>query len=1518
MFDVVGKVIKGYELISEIGAGGFGAVYRAYQPSVGREVAVKIILPQYANNADFIRRFEAEAQLVARLEHLHIVPLYDYWREPGGAYLVMRYLRGGNARRQLIENGAMDLATTTRLLEQMASALAIAHRNRIIHRDLKPDNILLDENGNFFLADFGIAKDMSSGDVNKTGPIIGSPAYFSPEQIRGLEVKPQTDIYTLGIMLFELLTGQHPFEGTNAQGLVYKHLIEPLPSIRSLRPDLPSGIDLVIQKATAKEPADRYTDTLSMYAAFKQATGYTRTTLTPNDETTIIIRREETRTTPTMGFRLPDPPNPYKGLRAFLEADASDFFGRDVLVKSLLQRLENTRFLAVIGPSGGGKSSVVRAGLLPALRRGAIAGSRNWFYVEMHPGDAPLIELEAALLRVAVNPPDSLMSQLAENERGLLRALKRTLPEDGSELLLLVDQFEELFTLVDEDETRTHFINNLLTAIQDPRSRVRVIITLRADFYDRPLLYPEFGELIRESTAVVLPLSKADLERAILGPAERVGLVIEPQLVSAIIQDVAGTGALPLMQYALTELYERRDGRILTFDAYREIGGVTGALARRAEELYLELWEPTKIIAQQIFLRLVNLGEGSEDTRRRVMRTELMGLNPSDVPDAVEYVLDQFGKYRLLTFDHDPVTREPTIEVAHEALIREWSRLRGWLENSRDDLRTQRRLAAAANEWLSIGQDISYLAHGTQLTNFREWATVTRVTLSDLEREYMRQSIRKDEADQLVERQRQEREAMLEQRSMRRLQAFVLLAAVAAVLGVGLSIFAFGQRNAAQNNADIAATAVYLADSSRVAAERTAAEAQSLALAASAQQALTNNNSDLALALALEANTLENPPPQAQRVLAETAYAPGTQRIFSGHTNFVLSVDYSPDGQQIASASADGTIRLWDVASGALVHRLSGHSAAVNEVHFSADGTRLISASADGSLRLWDVASGEFLLAARTLDNIAVLSAIFSPTGDAVLASTADGTIYAWDLSSTSLTDGLSGHDAPVYDLAFSPRGRTFISASADGTMRLWNTADGNEIRRFLPPVIASLAEAPRLLTVTFDPNGLSAFSGAADGSIREWDTRFGQEVRQFFGHTGAVTYLKVSADGQYLLSVSEDGTLRVWDVVTSEERLRLRGHSASINSVAISPDGRTAVTGSNDNTLRLWDLQSGAELNRLSDVSQQWVLVDVAPNSLSALSGSRTGRIELWDLSNVNNTRPFWQSDGTVDGITTPNDDPITALDISPDERLAVSGTRSGKVILWWMNDGTVLQQISGITGGVNAATFTEDSGGVLIAVAPQTLIFYEVNSGRTRYTVNVDAGTISVLRVVPGQARILAGLNTGELLMLDLDTGAVLYRVGEHDDSITDIEISTDGTRALTGSRDQSVRLWDITQTDPNATALMRLEGQGTAVLGVSLDWENQRAIASGADGTLLVWDLAIQRTVQQFSSHSSAVSDVAFVQGRRQAISASLDGTIRRWQTLSLPQLTEWVRANRFVQPFTCQQREQYRILPLCEGS
>jgi len=738
-----GLSVRGYEIRDRLGERGSGVLYRAFQPSVGREVAIKVIRPELADDPVFIQRFEAEAQLVARLEHPHIVPLYDYWREPGAAYLVMRYMRGGTLRDRLAEGPLVDEALG-RMVDQVGAALEAAHLAGVTHGDVAASNVLVDEAGNFYLADFEIAT------MELVGAASGGPRATIPERA------PVADVADLAVTVAQAATGR----------------TDP---ISDLLVGMDPALAAVLADATSADGSPGYVDA----GALRQALA-------------TVLRTDERERTPVIDE------NPYKGLRSFEPSDARDFFGRDRFVERIVARLGRAgvqgRIVAVVGPSGSGKSSVVKAGLLPALRDGAAPGSAHWFAVEMTPGAHPFEALESALRTVAVNPPASLL-ELLLGERGINRAVDRVLPADNAPLLVVVDQFEELFTHSPPDTT-ARFLDALVEAVHSDRSRVKFVLTLRADFYDRPLRHRGMGELLRIGTEVLTPMSPDELERAVSGPAERVGARVEPALVGELVAAVVDRPvALPLLQYTLTEVFDRRLGDTLTVSAYRELGGISGALVDRAEALYADLAAEEQRSAQQVFLRMVTLGEGSGDTRRRVLLSELTAM--TDVGPFASRVVDTFGRHRLLAFDRDPVTREPTVEISHEALLTTWARLRRWIDDARSDIRAERALAEAAREWVQNGRDPEFVLGTGRLARYSGWRESPPLGLTAEERDLLAAS---EEAD-LRRREAQIRQERRDVQLRRRSVFLVGLAAVTAVV-VALGAVAVVQKDRASDLAD--------------------------------------------------------------------------------------------------------------------------------------------------------------------------------------------------------------------------------------------------------------------------------------------------------------------------------------------------------------------------------------------------------------------------------------------------------------------------------------------------------------------------------------------------------------------------------------------------------------------------------------------------------------------------------------------------------------------------------------------
>ncbi len=482
--------------------------------------------------------------------------------------------------------------------------------------------------------------------------------------------------------------------------------------------------------------------------------------------------------------------NPFKGLRSFYEDDSSDFFGRDRLVAGVVRRIEQgDRLIALMGPSGSGKSSVVRAGLIPALRKGAIKGSEGWPIAQMVPGARPFAELEVALLRSSLDVPDSLAGQLADGDDGMLRAALRVLPREDSRLLLVIDQFEELFTLLEDEHERARFISNLLTVMDDPHGRVTVVLTLRADFYDRPLAYPEFAERLGDGVVNVAALTPDELEDAAQKPSESAGVTLAPALLASLLTDVVGQpGALPLFQYTLTELFDRRVDDTLTLEIYRSMDGLKGALTRRADDLFIGLDSGQQVAAKQLFLRLVTIADGNEWGRRRVPASEIVSLDVDLV--AAQGVIELFTGHRLLTVDRDFVTGSPTVEVAHEALLTEWGRLRGWIEESREDVKRHAALTAAMNEWIESGRHVDFLLTGSRLGGYEQWAATATMQFTVDQTLYLDAAVEMRDQVRAAEQQRVALEARTAQTARHRLWGLAMAVALLAVVGVGLLVVA--------------------------------------------------------------------------------------------------------------------------------------------------------------------------------------------------------------------------------------------------------------------------------------------------------------------------------------------------------------------------------------------------------------------------------------------------------------------------------------------------------------------------------------------------------------------------------------------------------------------------------------------------------------------------------------------------------------------------------------------------------
>lgn len=1524
------RVVRGYELRERIGAGGFGEVYRAYQASVGREVAVKVILPQHANQPDFIRRFEVEAQLIARLESPHIVPLYDYWRDPDGAYLVMRWLP--NNLTEAIKRGPWSPVAVARLLDQLAAALTIAHRDHIIHRDIKPDNILLDEDENVYLADFGIAKDVSINDSSESGELAGSFAYLSPEQIQSQPVTPRTDIYSLGYVLFEVLTGEKPFKNaTTPVEYIQHHLTTPLPTISTQHKHIPAALDEVLQTATTKDPNQRYANVQRFAAAFRAALPSTqpriqgqplvdpltereldvlrlivdgltneqiaeRLFLSPStvkwyikqiyskldvhSRHQAIDRARQLRLTElpfgvmtTEGSRsepatvlgkpieinlLSEPVNPYKGLRAFQEADRDDFFGRAVLVEQLLNRLSDqgdaTRFLAVVGPSGSGKSSLVKAGLLPALRSGALTGSPQPFIAEMLPGTHPFEELEAALLRVAVSPLPSLIEQLREDRRGLVRAAKRVLPSDPStELILVIDQFEELFTLVDDEDARVHFIDNLLSAATDPRGRMRIILTLRADFYDRPLLYPRLAELVRSQTELVLPLSARELEQAIVGPAERVGVQLEDGLVSTIINDVgAQPGTLPLLQFALTELFEQREGRVLTMDAYKANGGVAGALARRADELFNSLDTDGQRAAKQLFLRLVTLGEGTEDTRRRVLQAELKALTSN--ADVMEDIINAFSQYRLLTLDRDPVTRGPTVEVAHEALISQWERLQAWVAESREDIRLQRSLAQAASEWQQSNQDNSYLLSGARLAQFEAWAAYTDLALTVQERAFLDASIGEHARLVAQEQARQARERHLERRSRRVLRLLVVVLMLATLGAFGLTGIALSERAKSEENFN-------------------RAEQQRLYL--QANEALDNGASgNVGLTLALRSLDYGYTA-GADAALMRSSRQGMILRDLTGHQFEVYWVSYSPDGSIIATSS-EGGIRLYDAATGEEL-QLFPQNQIVQNVVFSPDGRILATADGrmEGIIRLWDMETREEI---RSFSLGSYISySYFSPDGTQLISQT-DGVIFVSDVATGEILErypnALDDEHELVGLIYDQSGGIRFAISDAENRVYLADPETGDESctlmeaspsrwRMFWWSEIYPVAviansqnvayawdidtcsmlstfegHSSRIYATDYDPNKQFIVTGDESGQAIQWELHTGRELARYITNNAILT-LDISPDGAHLI-MPRWNIVSVWDLTfPNEPRQIVTDHYNSTYFPRFSPDGKRLYVGG-PGTYTAWSLETDSPL---ITYEQPINTIDVSPDGRYLAASIDINQVTdftiyLLDADTGEVIREF-------EGHT----DSVNFMSFSRDGTRLVSGSYDMTARTWDVVTGQPLVTLVGHDGLVSGVTFSPDGKMIMTTSSDSTIRLWDAETGEELRVLAQDV-TAPYAEFSPDGTLVALSDSNGFPRIMDVASGKEIHKLVGHTDYVWTAKFSPDGTLLVTSSWDGTARIWDV--KSGNLVRALDVDN-ANALFWAEFSPDGQYVVTgSELDDRVYLWQVDLDTVIAAFCAH------------------------------------------------------------------
>ena len=1330
-----GGAIRGYELRERIGRGAFATVYRGYQPSIGREVAIKIVKPELANHPAFIRRFESEARFVASLEHPHIVSVYDYWRDADGAHIVGPYLAGRSLADETF--ATMSMTEAMKIASQVGSALSYAHRQGVLHRDVKPSNILLDTDGNAYLADFGIAARAVEA---ATGIQSKSVGYRAPEDREGGAVDVRSDLYGLAAVVARLLG---------------------IPPQRLDLGALDGRLRDVLARGLAHDPEDRYDsvdDFLKHLLVPAGGTGDARTQTTSR--------------------------NPYKGLAPFTQHDALDFFGRSDEITRLVDLVSKNRLSAVIGPSGSGKSSLTLAGLLPTLAAGAVPGSETWISLRAVPGGYPFDELAIALSALSNEPLSILATELASPDgRGLLRIAKRIGHELEGDLFIVIDQFEELFTLVAEDGVRNAFATAIVTAATDPLSRVRIVLTLRADFFHQVMTQPSLAQIIGRAHLALANLDADGIRLAIAEPAARAGLRFEPGLPERIVSDLKDQpGSLPLLQFTLDRLAAAASDGLIADQHYAELGGVKGALAERAEGTFQELTDSQKQAALQIFTRLLYVSGEADDIRRRVRMTELesLGLATGDL----EVVIGDFGRERLLTFDVDPTTRGATVEVAHEALLREWPTLRTWVDSRRESLLLQRRFQVALGEWEESGRSPSSLLTGGRLSQYTDWAADEDVTLAAAEQGFLSASIAHARS----------------QAANRRARRRLIMAgfAAAAVVASLLAVVAVLQRDQAEENA-------YLAQARQVILE---AE-KSLAL-----------DPELSMLLALE--SIEafraaglDPPGPAISVLREGLRTLVVMKRFPGG-RFVA---VNGDGTLLAT-SGDRNVVVRDIASDDVLATLTRPGAIPIGVYFSPDDTLAVSYQGVAQpVRVWgDWHTPDIFVDVGPDDATTpyVESVQWSPNGDLVAI---DGR-EVWSTAGARKRYPISSDDQVSF-AAFSTDGRLgVLNLSDDGPplLRVLAADSGAELQ----PIDLDVPFQPSWHT--FSPDG-ERLAVADPLNLAVVDAHTGALV----WHTDALARIGPPFwlnDGKVLL-VGGEGTPAVVEAASGNLIQELPGHRGGTFSYAQVPGtSLVASAGQDDEETIIFDLGPApfevggltssipgiAEMGFAGGDASLWLTADRHPQS-SAIIDAATGDTEVYFPRQFTGVSPngkfsagfdaegqsvLWSNSDQHEVLTAP--DGRDVLGISDDGTLAVIGGPTTQMVN--TIDGSLLAELD--AGPVFEAVFSPDRRFVVTNNNGESsypgIMIWGVSNGDLLGSLDQMSGFKSGF--TPDGSKLVVGGYDGRIHIFDFEQlragvdehQAVLRSIPAHENFILSLVVSPDGSMAFSRNWDDPVKLWDL----------------------------------------------------------------------------------------------------------------------------
>ena len=1099
----------------------------------------------------------------------------------------------------------------------------------------------------------------------------------------------------------------------------------------------------------------------------------------------------------------------------------------------------------------------------------------------LRPGEHPERELDRALYAAL---PERLRGEIGSAE-DTLEAARSLLSEHRGHLLLVVDQFEELFTACRDEKERDRFVAALTAVARRPN--ITVVVAVRADFYGRCAEHADLAELLGGNHVLVGPMTAEEYRRAVEMPSRRAGLRIDRPLVDALVGEVVDEpGGLPLLSTALLELWRRRGGRTIRLAAYDDTGGVRGAVARLAEEAYAGLPDDQQMVARAVLLRL-SFGEGDAVARRRVPLEE---FDPATNPD-VGHVLDALTDARLLTID------EGAVEVAHEALLREWPRLREWLEEDRAGRRLREHLTEQAREWELAG-DAGDLYRGARLATALDWAADHDAALNDLERAFLDES-----------RGVSERESERQRRTNRRLRGLLIGTAAFLVLALIAGSVALVQRGHARTEA---------------------ARATGRELAAAA---VTNLDDDPELSILLALRAIETTRsadgsvlPEAEEVLHR---AVASSRIAVRLDGAGSAADWSPDGSLIATGGAPddpGVVTLRAPNTGEALRPWQAHEPRLNDLAFSPDGSLLATAGDDGTLALWDPSDGALvrtLTGPNSTDRVwaiaftpdsRLIAAIWWDSGaeapQARIFDKGHATARIFDVRSGRLVrsvSGLEGEGRNVAEaMAFSPDGSRLAVTDGDTAIRVIGVGTGR-VEQVLDPEPGNFGTAP---DVAWSPDG-HLLATATDLGVAIWEPGSAAPLFEIETGTEAIAW---SPDGSRLATLGDRA--RVWEIGEDRGRLALTVPAGDVvvqvgwESLAFSPDGERLLTAGNEGNAVVWDLGLNGDAEWLNIAAQEGWRGDVtyAPDGKTIVGSVLRASATIWDAETGSALLTFAGHHPDVSRGEVPG---VAAVDFSPDGTLVATAARDSKVKVWRTDTGkevfTFADHAESDPSWLEDVEFSPD--GMLLATASQdgTARIVDVASGRARLTLEHPDQVLSVAFAPDGRS-LATGSFDGSARIWDPRDGSLLatFDAGA---KIEAVDLSPDGTLLAVGMTDGTASVWDVA----NGTRIATLAGHTGEVWAIVFSPDGSLLATGSTDTTVRLWDPATGVARLVLRGHTSSIKNLSFSPDGSRLASISDEGKIRVW-ALDLDDLIG-IAEREVTRTFTDEECRQYLHVDAC---